>query len=458
MVRWGYNMNKKTRLIILLFCVVCFLAVAPILVAYSMGYRFDFENRKIVATGGIYVRTFPTAEQITVDSNIFEKPGLFANSIFVQSLLPKSHTVLIKKTGYYDYSKILEVQENQVTKLENVLLIKDNITFTNITDDVSFFSVAPNSHSIITGTSGTKNTTFNYFSLNNPTETPKTFSVPQIGNASVKWSNDSNIALISLQNSVNTYYYFFDSTTSKPTAIRLSYLDKNSELIDFNHQDPKIIFYVKDNTLYSASGNNSLPIINNLISFKVSNSNIVWLSTKGALLNSDFSGKLISQISAENFAVNTKKHYEILLIQGNTYLKDNDSLLEFNQAKKVFEEFPTPAISNYEILVSPDNKNLIFQNSDKILIYSSDITKLGAEKTFEEIFSGIQITNLQWLNNDYIIFIANGKAIISEIDYRGNINFITFPQTTLSMFFNQQTGKLYILSGNSILVSEKITP
>ena len=61
---------------------------------------------KIVATGGIYVQTSPAADKITIDSKISDKPGLFSNgSIFVQSLLPKDHTVSIKKSGYYDYFK-----------------------------------------------------------------------------------------------------------------------------------------------------------------------------------------------------------------------------------------------------------------------------------------------------------------------------------------------------------------
>ncbi|MGD0577154.1 MAG: hypothetical protein ABSA74_03715, partial [Candidatus Staskawiczbacteria bacterium] len=75
-------MTKKTRLIILLSCVACFVIIAPILVAYSEGYRFDFEKDKIVATGGIYVRTFPAADKIIIDSDISEKPGLFLNYIF----------------------------------------------------------------------------------------------------------------------------------------------------------------------------------------------------------------------------------------------------------------------------------------------------------------------------------------------------------------------------------------
>lgn len=437
---------------ILLIFVLCFFTIAPILVAYSMGYRYDLEKMKIVATGGIYVRTFPTAEQIIIDERAPEKPGMFANSIFAQSLLPKNHTVFIKKSGYYDYSKTLPVQENQVTKLENVLLIKNNIIFSSVAEKASYFSISPNNQNIITSSSESKNTSFSYFSLNS-TSPAKTFSVAQTGTVSnIKWSDNSNTALISIQNSTNTFYYLFDSTLAKPSAVRMSYLDKNSQQISFNPQDSKNIFYIQNNTLYSATGNNSLPIINDLISYKISGANIVWLSLKGVLLNSDFSGKLISKITLQNFTADPKKKYEIISISGNTFLKENSSLFKLNQETKTFESFIIPAIFNYEILNSPDNKNLIYYSQNKIYLYSV------TEKKYFEIFSGSKIANLQWLNNNYIIFNAGDKVMISEIDYRGNINAITLTQTATSIFFNHQTEKLYILADDSLLVSEKLTP
>jgi len=103
-----------------------------VLVPYSMGYRFDFQKMKITETGGIYIRTYPGADTIIIDSKITEKPSMFSNSIFIQSLLPASHTVLAKKSGYYDYFKTLPVQEKEVTKLENVLLFKKDIQFSII--------------------------------------------------------------------------------------------------------------------------------------------------------------------------------------------------------------------------------------------------------------------------------------------------------------------------------------
>ncbi len=127
-------MTKRTRVIILLVCVACFFIIAPVLVFYSIGYRLDLKKMKITETGGIYVRTFPAADQIIIDYGIKEKPGIFSNSIFVQSLLPDEHSVLVKKSGYYDYSKTIPVLEEQVTKLENILLIKKNIQFNIVKD------------------------------------------------------------------------------------------------------------------------------------------------------------------------------------------------------------------------------------------------------------------------------------------------------------------------------------
>jgi len=80
-----------------------------------------------------------------------------------------------------------------------------------------------------------------------------------------------------------------------------------------------------------------------------------------------------------------------------------------------------------------------------------------------------KITDCVWLNNDYIIISSATNIIISEIDYRGNVNTVTLPQTTTiagketdiskpQIFFNRQDGKLYILANDILLSSEKLVP
>ena len=72
-----------------------------------------------------------------------------------------------------------------------------------------------------------------------------------------------------------------------------------------------------------------------------------------------------------------------------------------------------------------------------------------------------------------IIFTAGNNIIISEIDFRGNVNSVTLPKTITAsgadnlsqeivlknpqIFYNQQEGKLYILNDKITLFSEKIT-
>lgn len=122
-------MTKKTRLIILLVCAFFFFIIAPPIVLYSLGYRVDFEQKKIVATGGIYIKAWPQPAEFYVDSKLGGKTNMFSDSVFVQNLLPKQHDILIKKEGYFPYQKILDVKEKEVIKLEHVILFKENISF-----------------------------------------------------------------------------------------------------------------------------------------------------------------------------------------------------------------------------------------------------------------------------------------------------------------------------------------
>ncbi|MEK7562662.1 MAG: hypothetical protein AAB509_03215, partial [Patescibacteria group bacterium] len=69
-----------------------------------------------------------------IDSKNIGKTSLITNSVFTQNLLPKNHSVLIKKDGYFNYQKTLAVKEKEATKLEHILLIKKDIAFRASTD------------------------------------------------------------------------------------------------------------------------------------------------------------------------------------------------------------------------------------------------------------------------------------------------------------------------------------
>lgn len=372
-------MKRKTRLIILFACAICFIIIAPTLVFYSMGYRFDFEKMKVTATGGIYVRSFPAAEKIIVDSKIIEKPAIFSNSVFIQSLLPNKHSVLLQKEGYYDYSKTIPVQEKEVTKLENIILIKKDISFELVTDKTK-----------------------------NPFISKEKFIIK------------------------NSNLYYSDST-------------ENSELTAIQK---------------------STPILKGVVAFAIQNNNILWVKTDGFFYKSDSSNLSLEPIKITLTPIKLIKNGFVKIIADSKeiFVNDNGYLLFLNTKTNNLENFYN-GIKDAKI--SPDDKNMVYYDENNV--YLSPILDLPFTKNLL-YKSSEKINHCLWLNNDYIIINAGDKIIISEIDYRGNINQITLPQKiTISkdqeinvkspkIYYNQQENKLYILTGTNILVSEKIIP
>ena len=359
-------MTKKTRTIILIICVALFLVVSPILIMYSMGYRYDFKNLKITATGGIYIRTFPTADQISIDSAKSQKPGMFSNSVFTQNLLPGDHSVLIKKDGYYDYNKTLPVEEKEVTKLENVLLFKTNILFEVLVDQ-------------------TKSPFL-------PENQPEKYTIV-----------------------ANNLYYSDSSENAKLTT-----LQKNTSLIK------------------------------NLVAFTTSGNDIIWLSTDGFLYKSDLKAKP-EKLNMEALKIIKAGNYKID-IDGSIFVNNNGNLLMLDNQTKILKNFAS-LVNDFSF--SPNKKNIVYSTGKKVYVslLSDESKKISLLYSSPEIISG-----LTWVNNDYIIFTSEGKIVISEIDYRGNVNSINLAQNFSKILFNQQESKLYILAGKQVQISEKLTP
>ncbi|MFH1423897.1 MAG: hypothetical protein ABIG29_03045 [Candidatus Nealsonbacteria bacterium] len=122
-------MTKKTRTILFAICVFLFSLTAPSVIFYSQGYRFDFETRKIVQTGGLYFKVTPRSAQVYLNGKLIETTSIFTSSSLVENLLPKTYYVEIKKDGFNSWQKNMEVKERQVTEAKNITLIPQNINF-----------------------------------------------------------------------------------------------------------------------------------------------------------------------------------------------------------------------------------------------------------------------------------------------------------------------------------------
>ena len=463
-------MNKRTRLVILIICVVLFSVITPYIVLYSLGYRIDFVNGKIIETGGIYVRVFPQGADITIDSKIKNKTGLFLNSIFVQNLLPKQHAVLIEKEGYHSYQKNLLVKEKEVTKLENVVLFKNKTLFDLLENNVDYFSIAPNNANLIKSNITNKTIDFKTINLNNSQKNNITLPIKNGAILDSKWSDNSNSYLIK----TNDGYFLLDFRAPKLQFTKLPILADIGEVY-FDPENSNQLFFIKNKNLYSTLQNKEL--IKNVASFLIKDQKVIWLSSDGFLyidnLPIQATSTTLKQTEIEGetnktteqiFSIKKNSQYKLVAILDMIFLQEDESLYLLDQNLKKFESFYG---SVKDLKISPDWKKVVFYNDHEIMysLTSSINQKILLSKPANVIHE------LYWLNNDYLIFKSVDEIIISEIDARGNVNTITLPKISLlteelknsefkpeQIFWNEQDKKLYILAENNLLVSENLLP
>lgn len=111
-------MSRKTRKLLLCLAVVFFIVIAPSLLLYACGYSFDWQNKKIVMTGGFYFKSSPKQAEIYLNGELEGKtPAL------IKKVLPGEHQILIQKAGYCDWQKKLKIKSQLVTEARNILLI-----------------------------------------------------------------------------------------------------------------------------------------------------------------------------------------------------------------------------------------------------------------------------------------------------------------------------------------------
>ncbi|MDR3643187.1 MAG: PEGA domain-containing protein [Candidatus Doudnabacteria bacterium] len=103
-------MTKKTRYFLLAACVLIFLILAPLMVLYVRGISFNFNTGSFVTNGILSVRSVPNSAAIYLDGRLRRD-----SSGDLDFIVPGEHQLTLKKPGYQDWSKRLEVEEGQVT-------------------------------------------------------------------------------------------------------------------------------------------------------------------------------------------------------------------------------------------------------------------------------------------------------------------------------------------------------
>jgi len=93
-------LSKKIRKTSLVISLLAFVIIGPIVLAYSLGYRFNELEEKfgLVRTGGIYINSDVGDTRIYIDTEFYKNSGSYLRNIFVQNLkVGEEHLVEVHK-------------------------------------------------------------------------------------------------------------------------------------------------------------------------------------------------------------------------------------------------------------------------------------------------------------------------------------------------------------------------
>lgn len=390
-------MTKQTRTILFLILAIIFIVVAPAVIFYSQGYRFDFENKKIVETGGILIRAYPKNNlNIYIDDKLAPSKKLFFDNI-----TPDKHNILIEKEGYFTYSKDIEVKEKLITELNIVFFSKNKEKEILLENTSNIFPISDNKFIIEKDD--------NFYSFN-----PK----------------KNELELI-IENNFDSYEIINDNILG--IKDNYFYLEQN-QFSNIGQTD----FIINDGFYYKIGG--KIYKDNKLIKDNIDFYKPPYYFSNGYLYREN------EQITEELFKIDETNNYEILPINDKIFLNENNENLYILDNKHFKKVLFLNGILEY---VTYENK-ILFNTGNEVWIYS------GEENTFEFItrFS-YKIKNIQWLNKEYFMFTTNNELIIADTNFDNVITLIQYLNSPTAFLRDKV---IYILNNNNLYSIEDILP
>jgi len=307
MIKLKNNMTHRTRNVLFIILFILFLITAPIVVFYSLGWRFNWETKRIVQTGVFYFRVWPKNAQLYIDGDFKDKTDFFFNSISVSDLLSGKYKIEIKKGDYYDWRKTLEIKKREITEAKNIVLIPKNPAFNIIAEQVTDFFFSTNERKIILKQEDNKTWSLKLFDLEKNIKShlieERDISKQEVEIINLEFSHNSKIVLLELGLKENIQYYILEIEKTPAKLTQLNFLD-SVEKIEFHPGNSERLFISQ--TIKDKKTNEQIKILNevdiinqeilptileNIITYSITDNKIYCLDNSGSIFKTDFIGE-----------------------------------------------------------------------------------------------------------------------------------------------------------------------
>lgn len=327
----GTRFSRSKRLSMLIVFIAAFFVISPIIIMYTAGYRYDWQNGLLKETGAISIDVEP--ENATVYLNGIKLES--AMPIRLNNIAPAKYSLRITAPGYFDWIKEIEVKNKQTNYTKEISLIKKNKPQILVNKKIENYGISYDGRFIIYATQ--KNNVKEVWLWDNTTQQDTVLT--RLNTAEpvlILWAAKNNYVLIGDNNLPHSNLIAIDAENpAKQTDIAKS----NNSIIKFvweNSAEPQLYYSTKENIfLYSPVTAKSQVVTKNTYLDWYIEDGQLWTmqletSTKQYVITKDTLGfsSTLNNIDATDLNLATgqieKENLQILATRQNTVLLKNN--------------------------------------------------------------------------------------------------------------------------------------
>lgn len=477
-------MNQTQRRLFALFFVFLFALVAPTVVLFAQGYRFNLEDNIFIYSGSITIKSWPRDIEIYLDGKrqTDKNLNLINGSYTINGIKPGKYTLTCSKPGYTSWEKEIRVRSGISTEFWNILLfpekeaqeletldlvgeVKQIFLFPKKNDQLIFFTQEESINKIYFLDKEKQENKLIF-------ETEKYSFVDKEEGFNIEWNSDNKKFILPVDDEKNQRDFLVINTEDEDTKKFISlekFFPKNSivkarwmfdekDQLVILTEDGKLSFfdYKKETTELIAENISGFDFSDYSLYYSQLPNNLIW-----KVKQNDFQNR--KQITTRPFVLDEEQK----LIDITAYDEDRivlnspEKTLIYNQDSKkdvisILE--PTEKISGIQF--SNDGKKLLCWNEHEVWYYMLRDWEVQPKRFFGDKItitrSSEAIKNIQWMDNYENIILSTDKEVRSfEIDPRNktNISNLLASENSLAendLIYNKNNQTAYFLDNNKL--------
>ncbi len=413
-------MTLTIRRILYLSFAAVFIAVAPVLVLYASGYRFNFYKKKIEKTGSLFISTTPPTVNIKINNTFLTDQ---TTPLKLNYLMPNDYYVTISKKGFTSWQKKLTVYPGKITFAEHIYLFKSKPNFQKIAPkNTDFWTYNPRLDFILWQEENGEFYLYNLLTKNKKNIFQQPTKIKQS-----RWSDDyTKLMLLT-----DKYLLIWD--TALPTQINKISLPAIFTNCRWDQDDDNTIYCQEENKIWlTTTDKPKFNLIQNftaeeILDFYKQNNNLYLIIYTPATHTTYL--KIIPPASPSSknwpdFILPSSAGYKFISINGNTVTIRDTKLKNIYQLNLSRQESSFNSASQIiqNAIDGKYNKDgqFAYFNNWEVWLLQQNQGKLITRQTDK-------IIDIFWYTSDnYLVIIEEDGAKIIELDDRDKRNYAQF--------------------------------